>query len=278
MRRSISKNLPAVILASFIVLSCSAEVPEQLTRNVQRLRITLVLERETYLPFEIPTATITLVNPTNVPLVVPRPFLTSTGTLVRAQRMETNQGVKWTTSEHWVSPTYDANTPTITMAPAETRQITFRADKDSFEGKYAEFDQPPGEPGRYRLNYMYTSSAEAAFFFRVENGDSIDHLVDVAVPGPRVPWYRSVLVIRQGAEYAVCVTRDGIDRPHVGADWVGNRYTSLGDFRQIRRVSIAPIVTFQALLDPQQRIVIRWTDNTGANRLAVVDLDLNVIP
>lgn len=36
MRRSISKNLPAVILASFIVLRARAEVPEQLAHNVEQ--------------------------------------------------------------------------------------------------------------------------------------------------------------------------------------------------------------------------------------------------
>lgn len=265
-----------LIVISLSVTALQAQTHEQLERNVARLRVELSLDRELYLPFEIPTVSIKITNPTAVPLIVPRPFRPDTGTLVLAERLENG---RWATNEHGFRQPYSASTPTITMAPNETKQLTFRADNETaFEGKRAEFEWPPSFPGRYRVNYVYTWSAEAAFFFRVQRGDSIDHLVDVAVPGPKVPWYRQVFAVRQGSEYSVCVSRDGDDRRQPRY-WISKPLDGRGAFRFHRRVatSALPIIALQAELDPLQRIAIRWTDSANTSRLVVVDLDLNVV-
>ena len=226
-----------------------AETPEQLSRNVRRLVISLTLDREVYLPLEIASATVTITNPTNQTLVVPRPFDTSTGALVLAAKLEDGH---WHTDEHWQPTEYDAATPTITIAPNATMQLSFRLDTKAFGAEYPAgfgLSGMPSDPNRYRLNYMYTLSPEAAFFFRVTRGDSIDHLVDVRVPAPswappaQTVWYRQAAVIRQDGEYAICVTARDTNIPQLPLKWIGRPY-GIGEFGLMRRIatSAVPIV------------------------------------
>ena len=259
------------------------ETPEQLSRNVNRLSVTLSLDREVYLPQEIATATITITNPTNAALVVPQPFKVTTGTIILSQRWPNGE---WHSDEHFQPILYDAATPTITMAPGETKQLTFRMDTLAFSGQYPAHEWLSGmqpHPGRYRFNYMYTYSPEAAYFFNIRDGDSMDHLVDVPVPLPAmappgaVNWYRPVVVIRQGSEYAVCVARRGTGGRELPRKPVGKPYSSgLGLLKRIA-TSTVPIVSLQAELDPLQRIAVRWTDANNLSRFVTVDLDVNVV-
>jgi hypothetical protein len=127
----------------------------------------------------------------------------------------------------------------------------------------------PRDEGRFRFNYMYTFSSEGAFFFRVREGDSVDHLVDVGVPSPswalpgQVWWYRLAMVIRLDNENAICVTPRDTRQRQVPLKRVGKRYQGGLDLMRRLAASTIPIVSLQAELDPLQRLAIRWTDGTN---------------
>ncbi len=128
--------------------------------NVDRLESKLTLDQEEYLPRETIRVTVTLRNPTAVPLRIPQPFHQQTGSCDMILKGVIAPGVYG--DEQTVGAGFTANfwnVPTIVLAPGE--EVTTTASlKDHVVWQQVWI---PDRPGEWRMKYSYDKRMGANF-------------------------------------------------------------------------------------------------------------------
>jgi hypothetical protein len=151
--------LAIVSLGSEVARGQLVQSPSQardmaLRANTAKLKVTVILDRDEYLPGEAPEITISISNSTTGPLEVFEPFKVATaGFWVDAQR-----GAGQTTDYRPAAPVCCADdlsaAPTRLFASGEIVARTLRVSDQRVPGEIGAI-QFPKNPGAYKLYYMY---------------------------------------------------------------------------------------------------------------------------
>jgi hypothetical protein len=245
------------------------------------MKVTVTMDRQTYLPGEIAQMTLEVSNPGSTRVMSLTPFISTTGCLGFQQKVGKRPFglVSCGTSD------LDASMMTA-FAPGESKKMVlnsydpmFDIDTSAMQG-----DGVPSRPGTFGLIYRYGHSAAAAEYtvaaakLEADATARVRDLIFTSHPNlepPRVyPMYVHVLALRtDGASY-ICVQQDAVaqaDPIANKADLVGGNLdfsfprVHVGSATPLKRIatSIAPVVSLAATADDQENLTIVWTDANG---------------
>ena len=136
----------------------------EIFRNVDKLESKMTLDQEEYLPGENARVTVTLRNPTSVPLQIPEPFHQQTGGCeVFMKQPAATGGPDRYAGQQPVKAATDHvfwNVPTITLAPGqEITQTVSPRDRTAWRGDL----YIPDRPGDWEVTYGYDHRIHADF-------------------------------------------------------------------------------------------------------------------
>jgi hypothetical protein len=133
----------------------------ELRASSGKLRVTVSLDQQEYLPGEAAEVTISIANPTSRPLEVFEPFKTATGGFwIDAQRGPGKNPQYYPTEPDCCYALSTA--PTRWFAAGETITRTFRLSDTRAQGEIGGVQVPKG-PGSYRLYFLYDTLTPVNF-------------------------------------------------------------------------------------------------------------------
>ncbi|MGB9457516.1 MAG: hypothetical protein WCB12_15820 [Bryobacteraceae bacterium] len=158
-------------LTAFILSATGARLGAQMNptlaqreifRNVDKLESKMTLDQEEYLPGENARITVTLRNPTIVPLQIPEPFYRQTGGCYMIKKGIVGPDLYG--DEQWAGGASTQHifwsVPTIILAPGqEVTQTVSTRDGTAWGGQF----YIPDQPGEWRMKYGYDQRMHADF-------------------------------------------------------------------------------------------------------------------
>jgi hypothetical protein len=261
-----------------------------LTGNLDKLKVTVTLDRQAYLPGEAAQVKISVVNPTASSIEVRAPFEMNTASLWVLRKKMVDQEEIWEGLS--AEPPCCANgvsdsAPTKWFAPGETVEQTFNSDDNDPQRHTVTF-RIPITPGDYKLEY-FGFGTEPAYFQVIAATVGLDAYVSLQRPGQytegrqvfqaqrRVP----VVVLDADGKHYVVASRNTSGSPVV-RDNLGNAIPGRGLSPYVRiATSDQPITSLDGVelvqsggnasaLAPvtgpgqeQESIMVRWTTQDG---------------
>jgi hypothetical protein len=237
--------------------------------DTSNMKVTVSLDRQTYLPGEVAQVTLEVSNPAGVSVTTLKPFDPDTGC------------INWYPycGSAWIVP---ANT--TTFSPGETRKVVLNSFDETFDSSrpVMEGGGVPTKPGEYPMTYRYgTTRAQAKYIVASAQleAEAIVRLPDVTIshdaPSPpyTVPSTVHVVALRSEGISYICVPQaQNTQTTPVATKEVmatkpsfDHQRVNTGEATPFRRVATSrnSIVSLSATGDLDGNLTIQWTDSTG---------------
>ena len=257
------------------------EPPSAFDFDTSNMKVTVTMDRETYLPGEIARVTLEVSNPGSTRVVSLTPFLSATGCLGFQQKVGKRPFglVNCGTSD------LDASNVTA-FGPGESKKMVLNSYDSMFDidTSAMQGDGVPSRTGTFGLIYRYGRSAAAAEYTVAAAKLQADATVrvhdvmysdnpDLVSPKPLAQYVHVLALRSEGASY-ICVQQQAGDH----ADLIANQSdlsggdldfsfprVRVGSATPLKRVatSITPVVSLAATADDQENLTIVWTDASG---------------
>ncbi|MBS1835599.1 MAG: hypothetical protein JST65_22970 [Acidobacteria bacterium] len=239
------------------------------------MELSISLDREVYLPREIPEITIRIKNPTIDALMIPLPLNRSTTGLLHQYKWPTGRFAP--SNEHWVRPEFATDTPTTKIQAGEAMEFSFLSDKDSLNDVIVR--SAPDEPNEYRWSLVYLGASPApSANYRVMHGTSLERVINVSASTAGAE-RRKVVVIKTALEdFAIGVSRE-LSLPADETHTISRPYTGNGSFTPFRRIATSKhaIKELEAHLNASDQIVVRWVDVADLQKEVVLNQELKIL-
>jgi hypothetical protein len=244
------------------------------------MKVTVAMDRETYLPGEVAQVTLEVSNPGGRPVVSLTPFLSATGCLCHRERIGNNLLGK---VDCGISPV-DASNMT-TFGPGESKRMVLNSYDPMFdiERGIMQGDGAPRRPGSFGISYRYGSSSATAEYTVAAaklEADATARIHDTMFSDnpalqPPQPFasYVHVLSLRSEGVSYVCVQQTAVNhaspiakKADFGSDLdFSYPRVDVAMATPLKRVamSIVPIVSLSATADDRENLTIEWTDANG---------------
>jgi hypothetical protein len=246
-----------------------------LRQNASKLKVSISLDQQEYLPGEAAQVHISLTNPTPVPLEVYEPFKIETGAMVVYATKTVGGKTLIVSSGQICCSASPPDTMTRTLAASESVSGTFNSNEAHFNSA-----EPmaiiPYEPGNYRLAYTHgpgtsdfkvlQATVEGAVSVPLEkSGQTVSGGKTHAIPR------RTMLILLKAGtiHYIVATSRSvfGFDFDARISHEIGQNLT-YGTSREIApffRVASSeqPIVSLNGIANSQENITVAWATADG---------------
>ena len=264
--------LPAFWAASAMSGYCQG-APGTLQFDTSNMKVTITLDRDTYLPGESAQVTFEVSNPSNTSVVSLVPFVWATGCLSTHRDL------------CGYSPVDSSNL--TTFGPGESKRIVLNSYDPAFDigPLVMQTGAAPTHPGKYRISYQYGNSTATAEYTVIPaklEADTVARLHDFMdsdrpgwVPRAPVPEYVHVLALHADQLSYICVSQSAERRPDlVAMRSVLDQHPDFDDahvqvglavgFKRIA-TSLVPVASLSAVADPGENLTITWKDSEGVN-------------
>ncbi|MBZ5723593.1 MAG: hypothetical protein LAP87_01215 [Acidobacteriia bacterium] len=249
--------------------------------DTSRMKVSVTMDRRTYLPGEVAQISLEVSNPGPSGVVSLTPFVSATGCLYYRERIGDNLLGQLACSSVPVGPNN-----TTTFGPGESKRVVLNSydamfDLDEVVAMQGYAAAP--RPGTFGITYRYgTASATAEYTVapaKVE-ADTTVRVHDIMftdhpdlVPPRAIPMYVHVIALRSEEISYICVqqhtvAQGGLIAPQSqisrGLEFTDPRFSGTSAM-PLKRVatSIAPVVSLSAKADNDENLTIQWTDANG---------------
>jgi hypothetical protein len=268
------RNYPLLLSlfwAVTIIPGYCQEEPGTLQFDTSKMKVTIAMDRETYLPGEAAQVTFEVSNPSSTAVVSLVPFIPATGCLSTLRYLCGYMPI-------------DSSLLT-TFGPGETKRIVLNSYGSAWENgpPVMETGATPTLPGKYRIAYQYGNSTAAAEYTVLHaklEADAVARLHDFMssdrpgwVPRAPVPTYVHVLALRADQASYICVSQHDVGRPdpvavksildqHPDFDY---QHVQIGLAHIFKRIATSPgpVVSLSVASDSQENLTITWKDADG---------------
>lgn len=269
-------------------LPCLCQEPGTLQFDTSNMKVTVSMDRQTYLPGEEAQITLTVSNPGSGPVVSLAPFLTFTSCLYSIRTDTPPPAQLMPGAQTLCQSVPITGSITTTFASGETRRMVLNSYDKLFDASEKAYrgGGVPTTPGAYSLRFEYGASAEAQAEYTVAatkvEADAITRIHDALYnpdpdhyPPQSFPMYVHILALNSGGGSYIVVSQRPVapkalvvpktqfhdkidfDESHAGASLVS-------PFKRVAAAAAA-IVSLSATADAQENLTIEWTDENGGS-------------
>jgi hypothetical protein len=247
---------------------------------MQHLDVTLTLDRREYFSGEDATLSIVVKNSTNQAIEILQPFLRRTGWLMYQARTPGGPMGDWTDLSP-IEGTLDMDAPTQYLGPGEELRREWVLSAASNDEVARNAYRLPEREGDYRLIYLYTPKASAAFkvvsptigswsLVPLQRRDTV-HYIDPdgkeRLPVQILERRVAVMVLSYQDKHVIAVSRIPLEGPAPRDVELGAPLTRSGahEFSPYFRIveTSDPITSLQAEADASETITISYADTAG---------------
>jgi len=251
--------------------------------DTSNMKVTVTMDRETYLPGEAAEITLRVSNPASTPVKSLSPFLSSTSCLYSMKR---DQPLRIGGPPPSNCGSVPDSSNTTTFVAGELKQVVLNSYENLFDIDLAAMTgrSVPTTPGTYSLMFQYGATASAQVEYAVSDAkveaDTIARLRDIvftrhpAKVAPEVlPMYVHVLALRSGEQSYICVQQITVTNTSLVArrEFFGDdldvtdprvQMTAAIPFKRVATSSTS-IVTLSTRAHDNEDLMIEWTDSAG---------------
>jgi hypothetical protein len=258
---------PLVALWVALTATGFSQARTTLAVDTSNMRVTVSLDRQTYLPGEVAEVTLEVTNPASVPVTTLLPFISDTGCLTFRWVLNGRMGGKMS-----VNCVYATVTPSNTtrFAPGETKKLVLKSYDSIFDvgERVMEGGAVPEKSGDYGITYWYGTTMATAL--DTVAATQLEAEAIVALP-PSTP-YVHVVALRSGGVSYICVPQAKVGQSHAIASKevmatkpsFEHMYVMTILATPLKRVATVnnPVVGLSATGDAGGNLSIKWTDST----------------
>lgn len=258
------KTLLAAVYLTGFAAGLAAQTHDTLNGNSQQIQATMTLDRSTYFPNEASLITITLQNPTAVPLQVYAPFRSECFSLSSPNPDGTFTALGADGCQFWP----DTSTPLTTIfAPGEQRQFALNSYDSSFSSQLPPMDIGGTPPGSYVLGYSYGATAPFTIVQPSLDTGAVVQVQDTPYTDPTtgddtpLQQYVHVFALRWNNQSYLCV-----GQPQSNANPVALLPSGTLILPAVyKRIATSgyPIVSISPVADAAGNLTITWKDSNG---------------
>jgi hypothetical protein len=273
----------------FLLAICGAsatagysQAPLSGTVDASHVKVTISVDRQTYLPGEVAQVTLEVSNPGAAAVLALKPFISNTGCLYLRRRVKDQ--LRGAPSDECASQALES-TDTVKFGPGESQRMVLNSYDRIFDlgADVMEGGAVPELAGDFGISYRYGSSTataeykvaparlEADVTVRVHNLMFTEN-AELVPPQPH-PQYVHVLALRSDGLTHICVQQDSTFRSRLvareedvarGPEFDLHHVDTLlaTPFKRVA-TSTNPVVRLSATADKDENLTITWIDSAG---------------